>query len=43
MSTMQALVIQSTGKAAVTQVKQPDLRNDYVKIKVTAVALNPST
>lgn len=42
MSTMRALIVQAKGQAIVTETKQPDLRDDYVKVRVTAVALNPS-
>lgn len=40
---MKALVVQETGVAKVVDnVKEPSLRADYVKVKVDAVALNPS-
>ena len=41
--TMQALVVQPGQTAKVTSAPIPKLRPDYVKVKVTAVALNPST
>jgi len=39
---MKAIIIQGHGKAAVTEVPEPRLRPNYVKVKVKVVALNPS-
>lgn len=40
---MKAIVIQGKGDAQlVADVKEPSLRPSYVKVKVVAVALNPS-
>lgn len=40
---MKALVVQDVGIAKVVDnAKEPSLRPDYVKVKVAAVALNPS-
>ena len=40
--TMKALVIQKEDEAKVTDAPIPKLRPDYVKVKTSAVALNPS-
>jgi len=37
-----AIVIKSKGEAAIEAVPTPRLRDDYVLIKTTAVALNPT-
>ena len=42
MATMKAIVVQEKGKAEVTEIPVPPLRPEYVKVKVVAVALNPS-
>lgn len=39
---MKALVIQGPAEAVVQDVPVPKLKPDYVKVKVVAVALNPS-
>jgi NADPH:quinone reductase-like Zn-dependent oxidoreductase len=41
-STMKALKVVSAGKAEVQEVPVPKLRDDYVLVKVNAVALNPT-
>lgn len=41
---MKALIVQDVGVAKVVDdANEPSLRPDYVKVKVAAVALNPST
>ena len=40
--TMKALVIQKQDEAKVADAPIPKLRPDYVKVKTSAVALNPS-
>lgn len=39
---MKALVIQTPGVVEVKEVKEPSPRPGYIKVKVVAVALNPS-
>lgn len=40
---MKALIVQDVGVAKVVDdAKEPSIRPDYVKVKVAAVALNPS-
>jgi NADPH:quinone reductase-like Zn-dependent oxidoreductase len=39
---MKALKVVSAGKAEVQEVYVPKLRDDYVLVKVNAVALNPT-
>ncbi|MCJ1442839.1 MAG: hypothetical protein MMC23_003336 [Stictis urceolatum] len=39
---MKAIVMKAAGKAEVTEVSEPSLRPDYVKVCTTAVALNPT-
>lgn len=41
-STMKAIKVVSHGKAEIQQVPLPKLRDDYVLVKVKAVALNPT-
>lgn len=40
--TMKALKLVQTGKAELQEVPLPKLRDDYVLVKVHAVALNPT-
>jgi NADPH:quinone reductase-like Zn-dependent oxidoreductase len=41
-SKMQAIKVVEAGKAEIQQVAVPKLRDDYVLVKVEAVALNPT-
>lgn len=41
-SSMKAIKIVEAGKAEVQEVPLPKLRDDYVLVKVKAVALNPT-
>lgn len=40
---MKAIVVVKSGEAAIVEKAEPELRPEYVKVKVRAVALNPST
>lgn len=40
--TMEAIKIASVGKAEIRTVPMPKLRDDYILVKVSAVALNPT-
>jgi NADPH:quinone reductase-like Zn-dependent oxidoreductase len=37
-----AIVIKSLGEAEVIDIKSPKLREDYILVKVAAIALNPT-
>jgi NADPH:quinone reductase-like Zn-dependent oxidoreductase len=42
MSTNYAIVVQKPGESAKQEVPIPKLRDDYILVKVVAVALNPT-
>jgi NADPH:quinone reductase-like Zn-dependent oxidoreductase len=42
MSPNRAIVVQEKGKAEAAEVTVPELRDDYIIVKVRAVALNPT-
>lgn len=41
-ATAKAIVIKSAGKAEVEEVPVPQLRDDYILVRTTAVGLNPT-
>jgi len=42
MTQNRAIIVQEKGKAEAAEVTVPELRDDYVLVKVSAVALNPT-